>query len=43
MRIRADGQLAYQKVIDVFDMAKKQGLSKVAIDTEVDQAAGVAR
>ena len=43
VRIRADGQLAYQKVIDVFDMAKKQGLSKVAIDTEVDQAAGAAR
>lgn len=40
VRIRADGQLEYQKVIAVFDMAKKQGLSKVAIDTEVDQQDG---
>lgn len=37
VRIRADGQLEYQKVVAVFDMAKKQGLTKVAIDTEVDQ------
>lgn len=36
VRIRADGQLEYQKVITLFDMAKKQGLTKVAIDTEVD-------
>lgn len=40
VRIRADGQLEYQKVVSVFDMAKKQGLTKVAIDTEVDQSAG---
>lgn len=37
VRIRADGQLEYQKVVAVFDMAKKQGLTKVAIDTEVNQ------
>lgn len=37
VRIRADGQLEYQKVITLFDMAKKQGLTKVAIDTEVDE------
>ena len=29
VRIRADGQLEYQKVVAVFDMAKKQGLTKV--------------
>lgn len=40
VRIRADGQLEYQKVITVFDMAKKQGLGKVAIDTEIDRASG---
>ncbi|MBQ2731986.1 MAG: biopolymer transporter ExbD, partial [Opitutales bacterium] len=28
VRIRADGQLEYQKVVAVFDMAKKQGLTK---------------
>ena len=39
VRIRADGQLEYQKVIAVFDLAKRQGLTKVSIDTEVDQAA----
>lgn len=39
VRIRADGQLEYQKVITVFDMAKRSGLTKVSIDTEVDQRA----
>lgn len=43
VRIRADGQLEYQKVIAVFDMAKRQGLTKVSIDTEVDQAADAAK
>lgn len=35
VRIRADGRLEYRKVVEVFDMAKKHGLTKVAIDTEV--------
>ncbi len=38
VRIRADGQLEYQKVISVFDLAKKQGLRNVAIDTEIENA-----
>lgn len=36
VRIRADGQLEYQKVISLFDLAKKQGLRKVALDTEIE-------
>lgn len=43
VRIRADGRLEYRKVVAVFDMAKKQGLTKVAIDTEVDPAGAAAR
>ncbi len=39
VRIRADGQLEYQKVITVFDSAKRNGLTKVSIDTEVEQGA----
>lgn len=43
VRIRADGRLEYRKVVAVFDMAKKQGLTKVAIDTEVDPAGAAAK
>ncbi len=35
VRVRADGSLLVQQLISLFDMAKSQGLSKVAFDTEV--------
>jgi len=37
VRIRADGNIAYRVVVSVFDLAKKSGLTKVAIDTEIAQ------
>lgn len=35
VRIRADGSIEYRAVVSVFSLAKKCGLTKVAIDTEV--------
>jgi biopolymer transport protein ExbD len=35
VRVRGDGALQYQKVIDVMSMAKSRGLTKVGLDTEV--------
>jgi biopolymer transport protein TolR len=34
IRIRADGDLAFQKVMTVMDALKKHGLSKVTIDSQ---------
>ena len=34
VRIRADGGVSYQKVIDVLSVAKSKGLTKVGFDTE---------
>lgn len=35
VRVRADGSLMVQQLISLFDLAKQQGLAKVAFDTEV--------
>jgi biopolymer transport protein ExbD len=34
LRIRGDGGLSYQKIIDVLSLAKAKGLTKAALDTE---------
>ena len=34
VRIRGDGVLSYQKIIDVLSLAKAKGLTKAALDTE---------
>ena len=34
VRIRGDGQMTYQKIIDVLSAANAKGLTKAAIDTE---------
>jgi biopolymer transport protein ExbD len=36
LSIRADAQLAYQKVITVVDMIKQRKLSKISLDTKVE-------
>jgi len=35
VRIRGDGALSYQKIIDVLSLAKAKGLTKAALDTEM--------
>jgi biopolymer transport protein ExbD len=35
IRVRGDGGLAYQKIIDVLSLAKSKGLTKVALDSEI--------
>lgn len=35
VRVRADGSLMVQQLISLFDLAKQQGLAKVAFDTEL--------
>lgn len=37
IRIRADGDLAFQKVMTVMDALKKHGLSKVTIDSQTNR------
>jgi len=34
IRVRADGGLSYQKIIDVLSAAKSKGLTKVGLDSE---------
>jgi len=34
VRIRGDGVLSYQKIIDVLSAAKAKGLTKAGLDTE---------
>jgi len=34
-RVRGDGGLAYQKIIDVLSLAKSKGLTKVGLDSEI--------
>ena len=34
VRIRGDGAISYQKIIDVLSLAKAKGLTKAALDTE---------
>lgn len=34
LRIRGDGGLTYQKIMDVLSLAKAKGLTKAALDTE---------
>jgi len=36
IRIRADGSLPYQRVIDVLDLVKQNELSKISLDTQVE-------
>ena len=35
LRVRGDGSVNYQKVIDVMSSAKAKGLTKVGLDTEI--------
>lgn len=35
IRIRGDGNVAYQRMIELFSLAKESGISKVGLDTEV--------
>jgi biopolymer transport protein ExbD len=35
VRVRGDGGLTYQKVIDVLSLAKSKGLTKAALDSEI--------
>jgi biopolymer transport protein TolR len=35
IRVRGDGGLAYQKILDVLSLAKSKGLIKVALDSEI--------
>jgi biopolymer transport protein ExbD len=35
VRVRGDGGLTYQKVIDVLSLAKAKGLTKAALDSEI--------
>jgi len=35
IRVRGDGGLAYQKILDVLSLAKSKGLTKVALDSEI--------
>lgn len=35
LRIRADGGIPYQRVIDVLDLIKQNRLSKISLDTQV--------
>jgi biopolymer transport protein ExbD len=35
IRVRGDGGLAYQKIIDVLSLAKSKGLTKVGLDSEI--------
>ncbi|MCX6917777.1 MAG: biopolymer transporter ExbD [Verrucomicrobia bacterium] len=35
IRVRGDGGLAYQKIIDVLSLAKSKGMTKVALDSEI--------
>jgi len=35
VRVRGDGGLTYQKIIDVLSLAKSKGLTKVALDSEI--------
>jgi biopolymer transport protein ExbD len=34
VRIRGDGQMTYQKIMDVLSAAKAKGLTKAGLDTE---------
>jgi biopolymer transport protein ExbD len=34
IRIRGDGQMTYQKIIDILSAAKAKGLTKAGLDTE---------
>jgi biopolymer transport protein ExbD len=36
LHIRADGRIPYQQVIDVLDLIKQAGLSRISLDTAVD-------
>lgn len=35
VRVRGDGGLTYQKIIDVLSLAKSKGLTKVGLDSEI--------
>lgn len=35
LRVRGDGAVSYQKVIDVMSLAKAKGLTKIGLDTEI--------
>lgn len=35
IRLRADAELRYQQVIDVIDLIKQQGLTRLSLDTQV--------
>jgi biopolymer transport protein ExbD len=35
IRVRGDGGLTYQKIIDVLSLAKSKGLTKVGLDSEI--------
>ena len=35
IRVRGDGGLAYQKILDVLSLAKSKGLTKVGLDSEI--------
>ena len=35
VRVRGDGGLTYQKIIDVLSLAKAKGLTKAALDSEI--------
>ena len=35
IRVRGDGGLAYQKIIDVLSLAKSKGLTKATLDSEI--------
>lgn len=35
IRIRGDGNVAYQRMIELFSLAKESGITKVGLDTEV--------
>ncbi|PHX58700.1 MAG: hypothetical protein CK522_02905 [Opitutia bacterium] len=35
IRVRGDGGLAYQKIIDILSLAKSKGLTKVGLDSEI--------
>ena len=37
IRIRADGEIAFQKVMTVMDALKKHGLSKMTIDSQTNR------
>ena len=35
VRIRGDGNVAYQRMIDLFSLARQSGITKVGLDTEI--------